>query len=331
MMLTLLMMPLAIRLSNKTGIVDKPDDRKLHDTDIPILGGLVIAISFIVSCFFFLSLNQQLFGFFAGLIVITLTGLIDDLKHINHILKFIGEIAASLIFLIFSGNMIITFGDLIAIGPLDTGNLALPISVFCMVGVMNALNFADGLDGLAGGISIIACLFLIYFAFICNSWPYLIILSALFGSLLGFLYYNRHPAKIFMGDTGSLVLGYILSAMCIMLVQESACISSILPISMAIVMGIPIVDALLVMTIRMIKGRSPFFPDNTHLHHRLLILECSHANTVRIIYLLMLSCGLLAVVLRPFSEWLQFMIGVFYASVVFGVVYILSNTKLKQA
>jgi len=331
MMLTLLMAPFAIRLSNEAGIVDKPDDRKLHDTDIPILGGLVIAISFIISCIFFLSFDQQLMGFFAGLIVITLTGLIDDLKHINHILKFIGEITASLIFIIFSGSMIISFGDLIGTGPLDTHSFALPITVFCMVGVMNAINFADGLDGLAGGLSAIACLFLAYFAMQAGYWILLTLIVALFGSLIGFLYFNMYPARIFMGDTGSLVLGYVLSAICILLVQDTNNESSVLPISMAIVMGLPIVDALLVMTIRTINGNSPFLSDNTHLHHRLLILGFNHANTVRIIYLLMVSCGLLAILLGSLTEWLQFMIGIFYASLIFGSVYYLNHAKCGQA
>ncbi len=134
-----------------------------------------------------------------------------------------------------------------------------------------------------------------------------------------------------MGDTGSLVLGYILSAMCIMLVQETACEKTILPISMAIVMGLPIVDAILVMSVRMVKGKNPFLPDNSHLHHRILIIGSDHLNTVRIIYLLMISCGLLAIGLQSLAEWLQFGIGVAYASVIFGIAYWLSSSTLKQA
>ena len=120
-----------------------------------------------------------------------------------------------------------------------------------MVGIMNALNMADGLDGLAGGLSLIACLFLAYFALASGNWLCLGIVTALFGSLIGFLYYNVHPARVFMGDAGSLVLGYTLSAIPILLVQEYDGKALVAPISMAIVVGLPTVDAMLVMTGRM--------------------------------------------------------------------------------
>jgi len=174
--ISLIFMPLAIKISHQLEAVDRPGERKLHERDTPILGGLVIVISFFVSCLFFLSLNRELLAFFAGLIVITLTGLIDDLKHIDHYLKFTGEISASLIFIIFSGAVIVSFGDLIGTGAIATGILAIPISVFCMVGVMNALNMADGLDGLAAGNSAIACIFLGYFAFTSGQLIYLYVL-----------------------------------------------------------------------------------------------------------------------------------------------------------
>ncbi|MEE9551478.1 MAG: hypothetical protein V3V89_00385, partial [Gammaproteobacteria bacterium] len=126
---------------------------------------------------------------------------------------------------------------------------------------------------------------------------------------------------------GSLVLGYVLSAICILLVQNTDGVNSVLPISMAIVVGLPIVDALLVMTIRMSHGRNPFLPDKTHLHYRLMSLGLNHPNVVWIMYFAMFSCGLLAVLVAELVEWQQFAIGGFYASLLFGSIYILQRVK----
>jgi len=329
--LVLIIVPLIIRLSFLINAVDRTVETKLHKTATPILGGIAITLSFIICVLIFIPLDNVLLAFLTGLLIIFFTGIIDDIWQINSILKFAGEITGSLIFILFSGTVIVSFGDLIGTGSIDTGILAFPISVFCMVGVMNALNMADGLDGLAGGISAIACVFLGFFAFTSGQLNYLYMLLILFGSLLGFLYFNKYPAKIFMGDTGSLVLGYLLSTLCILLVQDYGSGIQVLPVSLAIVMGLPIVDALLVMTIRMIKGKNPFLPDNTHLHHRLLILGFNYANTVRIIYLLMVSCGLLAILLRSLTEWQQFVISVIYATIIFGALYTIHYIKVKKS
>lgn len=328
MALTLLMVPPVIRIAVSKHIVDIPGGRKMHATAIPHLGGLAIAVSFIVSCMLFLPLEPVLRAFLLGFVIITLTGLADDIWHIRPSLKFIGEIAASLAFVLSSGYAIQSFGDLLGTGPLTTGRFAIPITVFCMVGIMNALNMADGLDGLAGGLSLIACLFLAYFALASGNWLCLGIVTALFGSLIGFLYYNVHPARVFMGDTGSLVLGYTLSAIPILLVQEYNGKALVVPISMAIVVGLPTVDAMLVMTGRMLKGHSPFRADNTHLHHHVMSLNLGHVTTVQVIHIAMFSCGLLAVVMNGRSEWLQFYIGTAYAILMFGSVFIMRKAGI---
>ena len=329
MVLALLMMPFAIKLSFKFNIVDIPDERKEHKTATPLFGGIVISLSFIISCVLFLEFNKILNAFFIGLGVITLTGLVDDIWGLRPIMKFTGEIAASLIFIFMGGVAIESFGDLIGTGTLKTGYFAIPITVFCMVGVMNALNMADGLDGLAGGLSAIGCMFLAYFALLSEQWSYLVLIAALLGSLIGFLYYNFYPARIFMGDTGSLVLGYILSAICILLVQTYHKGSLVLPISMATVLGLPIVDALLVMGKRMFDGKSPFLPDKTHLHDHLMSLNISHSKVVLVVYTAMFSCGLLALFMSNLNEWQQFALGIIYATILFGSVNILNRVGIK--
>jgi len=329
LMITVIIVPFANKLAFVINAVDVPSERKIHTKPMPSLGGLAISISFSISALICLEFNPVFKAFLVGLIVITITGVIDDIWHIPSPVKFAGEIAASLLFIYLSGIVIVSFGDLIGTGSIGTGRYAIPVTVFCMVGVINALNFADGLDGLAGGICAVACLFLAYFSFISGNQFYLILIVAIFGSLIGFLYYNRYPAKVFMGDTGSLVLGYILSVICILLVQATNGSSLVLPISMAIVMGLPIVDTVLVMTNRMLHGKSPFKPDKIHLHDRLLSLGFKHTTVVYIIYAGMFSCGMLAILIQDLEEYYQFTIGVVYASLLFGSIYFLNNIKYK--
>jgi len=314
LMLTMLLMPVVMRLALASNVIDLPDERKVHTDEIPKLGGFAIAIAFTVSCLLFLQLDTLFTAFLTGLLIITLTGLADDVWHIRTALKFAGEIAASLIFILYGGTELKGFGDLIGIGPLDTGVFAVPITVFCMIGVMNAINFADGLDGLAGGISAIACIFLIYFSHQSGHWFNMALSVSLFGCLIGFLYFNSHPAKIFMGDTGSLVLGYILSCICVLSQKLDGELPignlPVAPISMALILALPIADTLWVMTNRVFRGESPFLPDNTHLHHKLMTLNLSHSGVVVVLYVCMFVCGFLAIFMQAMLEWIQFAIGV---------------------
>ncbi|RKZ48761.1 MAG: undecaprenyl/decaprenyl-phosphate alpha-N-acetylglucosaminyl 1-phosphate transferase [Gammaproteobacteria bacterium] len=319
LVLTLLLTPLSMKLALTVGAIDVPDERKLHDANIPCLGGLAFAISFGVSCLIFLPLDSILSGLLIGLVIITITGLADDIWHIRPALKFAGEIIASLVFIFYGGTELTSFGDLIGIGPIETGIFAVPITVFCMIGVMNAINLVDGLDGLAGGLSAIACLFLGYFSLQSGQWLNLALSVALLGCLLGFLYFNTYPAKVFMGDTGSLVLGYILSSICVLSQKLDADIP-IAPISMALILALPIADTLWVMTNRVCRGKSPFTPDNTHLHHDLLTLDLPHSAIVYVLYGCMFICGFLAVLMQSMDEWLQFAIGTGFIISVYVIV-----------
>ena len=256
----------------------------------------------------FLDIDRLFIAFLTGLFIITLTGLADDIWHIRPALKFSGEIAGSLVFILYGGVELKGFGDLIGIGPLETGIFAVPITVFCMVGVMNAINFADGMDGLAGGMSTIACVFLAYFSLQAGQGFNLALSVSLFGCLIGFLYFNSHPAKVFMGDTGSLVLGYILASLCV-LSQKLDSELPIAPVSMALILALPIADTLWVMANRVLRGESPFLPDNTHLHHKLMTLNLSHSGVVAVLYACMFVCGFLAVFMQSMPEWIQFATG----------------------
>lgn len=329
LLLALVLMPQFIKLAVAINAIDVPGERKIHHGNIPLLGGLVITIAFTIPTVL-LSISDPVYlALLAGLAVILITGLVDDIRHLNPYLKFAGEILASLAFLLLADVSITSFGDLVGTGPLTTGRYDIAVSVFCMVGVMNAINMIDGLDGLASGICLIGALFLAWFAFLSGQVLYLGLLMALAGSLLGFLYYNRYPARIFMGDTGSLVLGYLLSALCIVLVQPVEGNVLVLPVSMAIVMGLPIVDAMLVMGWRILRGKNPFNTDKTHMHDRLLRLGFNHPQTVGVIYIVMATCGILALLIRQLGETQQFILGSLHALLLFGSLYLLNYCDVK--
>ncbi len=326
LILTLLLTPLSIRLAIAVGAVDVPDGRKIHRDNTPRLGGLALAIAFGTSCYFFLSPDSIINAALIGLVIIILTGLADDIWHIRPALKFTGEIAASLAFVIYGGTELKEFGDLIGIGTIGTGIFAVPITVFCMVGVMNAINLCDGLDGLAGGLSAIACLFLAYFSFMSGQWLNLMLSVSLCGCLIGFLYFNTYPARVFMGDTGSLVVGYILSSICV-LSQKLDADTPISPISMALILALPIADTLWVLSNRVLSGKSPFLPDKTHLHHKLLSLNLSCFSVVSTLYVCMFIFGFMAVFMQPTPEWIQFVSGTGFVVFLYATIAILQQKR----
>ncbi|MDQ6960492.1 MAG: MraY family glycosyltransferase [Mariprofundaceae bacterium] len=318
-MLTLLLMPVAVWMAHAIHAIDQPDARKVHRQAMPRTGGLAMALAFGLTAWAFVPLQQEFLAFLVGMVVIVLTGLADDVWHIRPWMKFVGETLAALLFITLSHAMLHDFGNLLGSGTLSLGSLAIPVTVFCMVGVMNALNLSDGLDGLAGGISVIVLLFLGLFAVVYHQWLSLAIAAGLFGCLLGFLCFNTHPARVFMGDTGSLLLGYALSAIVVLLVQRGDG-ARVAPISMALILALPIVDTLLVMARRIYYGFSPFLPDKTHLHHRLLNLDLPHSAVVPVLYGSITLFGLLAVVMRSLPEWLQFLAGILLAAGIYGSV-----------
>ncbi len=319
LMVTLLAMPLITRLGNLAGMVDQPDVRKVHTKTMPRSGGIAIALGVCVTILSFDFSDRHIQAMMLGTLIMITTGVYDDLRHIPPWQKFVGEILAASVFVWWSGASLQSLGDLIGTGPILTGSFAPLLTVIGIVGVVNALNLSDGLDGLAGGLSAIACLFLGFFAYVSQQWACLTVIVALFGSLLGFLYYNVHPAKVFMGDTGSLLIGYLLSTAAVMLAAAKP-EHPVAPVSMALVLALPILDTLLVMTRRVLLGYSPFSPDKTHLHHRLLHIGVPHGAVVSILYVAMGLFGFVAVLVRFQPEWVQFSAGLAMALLIYGTV-----------
>jgi UDP-GlcNAc:undecaprenyl-phosphate GlcNAc-1-phosphate transferase len=290
----ILMVPMLRHWALDRGEVDVPDERKIHQRAVPRIGGIAICLAFLFSILVFVDITREIRGILAGTLIIFVTGLVDDLHGISARGKFLGEIAACLVTITTGRLWIVNLGNF-------SGNsaiplplwLAIPITLTAVVGVINALNLIDGLDGLAGGVSVIAlCAFLVLAGRDAN--PQAAVLGVgLLGAILGFLKYNFYPARIFMGDTGSLTIGFVLSFLAIMLTQLPG--TTITPAVPVLILGVPILDTLWVMGRRMTRGHCPFAPDKTHIHHKFLDLGFQHRFTVLIIYTISLFWAFIAI------------------------------------
>ncbi|TXI18617.1 MAG: undecaprenyl/decaprenyl-phosphate alpha-N-acetylglucosaminyl 1-phosphate transferase [Nitrosomonas sp.] len=304
--LSMLMMPVVSRLAHRIKAIDIPKHRSVHKTPTPRIGGLAISISLIANCLAFLPLNSFMIAFLLGMLIIIVTGIIDDIMEISPRWKFVGQILAALIFIYFSDMKIETIGDVIGIGDIPLGEGSYVFTILFLVGTINAFNFADGLDGLAGGISIIAAVFFGYFAWIAHQEHLLIIIIVLIGSTMGFMRYNCYPTRVFMGDSGSMVLGYTLAVLLIGLNHfESQ--SQLSLFALAMVIALPLWDLLVVMMQRLYRQHNPFFPDRSHRHHRLFDAGLSHPAVVMILYFEMFCFGLMSITLYDKPEWMIFL------------------------
>lgn len=295
-LISLALTPTAKVIAYKIGAIDVPKDkRRVHKEPTPRLGGLAIYYGFLISVLFFCNIDKQLIGIVAGSLLIVGVGIIDDVMQLRASIKFVVQIIAALI-VVFSDVRIEAISMPIAFVPggiLSLGVLSVPITVLWIVGVTNAVNLIDGLDGLAVGISSIATFSLFFIAILAGEPTVAILAAALAGSCLGFLPYNFNPAQIFMGDTGSTFLGYMLSIICIQgLFKGYVLISFIVPF---LILGLPIFDTAFAI-LRRIKNKKPIMsPDRGHLHHRLMDMGFSQKQTVAILYVITMILGLSAV------------------------------------
>lgn len=275
--------PSIIFVAHKKSILDEPKDRTIHEISTPRLGGLAIFAGFISSLSIFGSFEFGIQFLIAGCVIIFFIGLKDDIVSVSAFKKFFVQILAAGIVLLIGDIRITNFQGVFGIYELKEG-ISFAFSFLVIIGLTNAINLLDGLDGLAGTIiSIISILFGIYFfQFGGEKYAaYSYVSFALLGSVLGFLRYNIVKAQIFMGDTGSLVCGFIISVLAIQFIEmKPSGITNALSVS---ILFIPIFDTLRVFTIRILTGKSPFAPDKTHLHHQLLNMGFSQIFVVIIL------------------------------------------------
>ncbi len=293
--------PFVIKLAHKVGAMDVPkDNRRVHKVPIPRLGGLAIYIAFMVSVLVTFKLDTRLLGVIVGGTIIVIIGIFDDIKPLSAKVKLLGQIVAAGV-VVYSGVRIdfITNPLSYLFDGVNTyikfGNWAYPLTMIWIVGITNAINFIDGLDGLAAGISIISAVTLSVVAIILGQDYMAVMALTLAGAAIGFLPYNFNPAKIFMGDTGSLFLGFMLSVISIMGVLKSAAALSILVPVFAI--GLPIFDTLMAIIRRSLSGKPIMQADKGHLHHKMLDKGLSQKQAVLTLYSISAVLGFSAVVL----------------------------------
>ena len=290
--------PFIITLAHKIGAVDVPDEkRRVHKKPIPRLGGLAIFYGFLVALLFFARLDQQMRGILIGALIIVGVGIIDDVKQLRALIKLAAQIVAALV-VVFNNVRItaISVPEFISsTGVLQLGMFSVPITVIWIIIVTNAVNLIDGLDGLAVGVSSIASFSLFFIAILGGEQNVAIISAALAGGCLGFLPYNFNPAKIFMGDTGSQFLGYMLSVICIQgLFKGYVIISFIVPL---LILGLPLFDTIFAIVRRAWNHKPIMGADRGHLHHRLLDSGFTQKQTVAILYVIASVLGISAVLL----------------------------------
>ena len=273
-------MPLVIKLAHRIGAVDQPDHRKVHSRTMPRLGGMAVFIAFITCTVFITKMSGPMLGLVLGACIIFLVGVLDDMFQLSAWIKLIGQIAAAAVAMYF--GIMVHFVTNPFDGLLSLGWLSLPLTLLWIVGITNAINLIDGLDGLAGGVSAIAASTLAIVCLFRGQTEVSLVAFILVAAVLGFLPYNFHPAKTFMGDGGSNLLGFVLGCLAIMGTTKSAALISLfIPI---VILGIPIFDTFFAI-IRRINNKSHIFgPDKDHLHHRLMAMGMSHRRSVFTIY-----------------------------------------------
>ena len=311
--------PLVKTLATKVGAVDVPrDNRRMHDHPIPRMGGLAIFLGFILSVLLFADINKQVRGVLLGSVIIVIIGVVDDIVSLKWWIKLGGQFVAAIVTVLHGVVIeVLSNPNLLSHAQyLNLGWMSVPITILWIVAITNSVNLIDGLDGLAVGVSGISSVTMLVIALLVAEGNVAIIMAALAGACIGFIPYNHNPAKIFAGDTGALLLGFVLSTMSVTgFFKVYAIISFAVPF---LVLALPFFDTTFAFLRRILKGQNPMKPDRGHIHHKLIDMGLSQKQAVAILYCVSTVFGLAAVVLTT-SGVVKALI-VFAAFVVAGVI-----------
>lgn len=315
--------PVVKLFAQKIGAIDNPGEaRRVHNHPIPRMGGLAIFLGFILAVLIFADVTKQVRGILLGAIVIVTCGAVDDIIGLKAWVKFLVQIAAAVI-AVLHGVVIEVLMNPNVFGASEhllLGVMSIPVTIFWIVAITNSVNFIDGLDGLAVGVSTISGITMLVIALIVSQGNVAVIMAALAGACIGFLPYNFNPAKIFMGDTGALLLGYILSTMSVLgLFKFYALISFAVPF---LVLAVPLIDTVFAFFRRVLKGQNPMKADRGHFHHRLIDMGLSQKQAVAILYSVSAVLGMFAVIITAPGEFkvLMLVIALMVAAAVAGFI-----------
>ena len=301
-----MMTPPVKTFAEKVGAIDIPkDDRRIHDHPIPRMGGLAIFIGFMASMLVFVEMNHPVIGMLVGALIIAVMGAVDDIVALNAWVKLTFQVLAAIV-AIRCGVVVDAISNpniLSNVTTINIGWLSIPLTLIWIIGCTNAVNLIDGLDGLAVGVSAISSFTMLIVAMFVAEPTVAIILAALTGACVGFMPYNMNPAKIFMGDVGSQLLGFILASASIMgLFKFHAIITFFVPL---LALGVPIFDTSFAFIRRIIHKQSPFHADKKHLHHRLLALGLSQKQAVAVLYGVSAVLGIFAVLMAGSNTYMR--------------------------
>ncbi|NLM62298.1 MAG: undecaprenyl/decaprenyl-phosphate alpha-N-acetylglucosaminyl 1-phosphate transferase [Clostridiales bacterium] len=295
--------PLVKQFAQRIGAMDVPkDERRMHNIPIARIGGLAIFFGFMSGVLLFSDIDRELRGILFGSVIIVVMAMIDDLINLKAWIKLIVQIVAALV-AIWHGVVIevISNPNIFSSNPwLVLGAFSIPVTVIWIVAITNSVNYIDGLDGLAVGVSSISSISMLVIAILVSEPNVAVVMAALAGGCIGFMPYNLNPAKIFMGDTGALFIGYILATISIQgLFKFYAIMSFAVPF---LILALPIFDFVFAFFRRLLAGKNPMAADRGHVHHRLIDMGLNQKQAVAIMYVLSGILGLTAVVLTASGE-----------------------------
>lgn len=286
-LISVIVTPLVKKLSFKVGAVDVPNKRRMNKKIMPSMGGLAIYLAFFFSIFILQPVQLSIsVPIFISATIVVLTGIVDDIKEISPKAKIVGLIIAGVIVVLMNDltvvQLSVPFREDVFLPPW----IGFPLTIFWILAISNSINLIDGLDGLASGVSIIALTTMgiigVFFLDV-TSFVISILIFTLVAAIVGFLPYNFYPAKIYLGDTGALFLGFMISVMSLYGLKNVTLISLIIPI---VILGIPITDTVYAMLRRKLNKLPMSSADKHHMHHRLISLGLTHRQTVLVIYLI---------------------------------------------
>ncbi len=316
MSITMVLMPLLIRWAGALGFLDMPEARKVHATPVPRVGGIAMGGGVLASLLLWGAPTRSMQALLIGVAILLCFGVWDDRRSLRAAPKFLGQAMAAAVAIAWGGVSIATVTLVERISM--PGWVAVPLTFFFLIGGTNAFNLADGLDGLAGGMALLCFCGTALLAFTVGNSTVGTAAVIIMGADIGFLRFNTHPARVFMGDSGSQVLGFCAAVLVVLLTQDPQVpLSSALPL---LLLGMPIIDTLMVMTERLLARKSPFIADRRHIHHRLLSLGFEHWEAVSILYLLQCCLFVAAWQLRFATDSRVIIVFVAFAAIVLGAI-----------
>ena len=304
LVVSMVLIPAMIRLAPHIGMIDKPDPRKVHLQPIPRAGGIGIVLGALLPMLIWLPVTDVMVSYYIGALILLVFGTWDDIAELGHYVKFIGQFAAAIV-VVYAGGVVVETFPFMGMEPLSP-EIGKPFTVIALVGMVNAINHSDGLDGLAGGESLISLGGILFLASQASGLETMIMVVAVMGGVFGFLRFNSHPARVFMGDGGSQFLGFSLGVLAVLLTQrDNPALSPMLPL---LLLGLPIADILVVFWKRAHAGGNWFKATKNHVHHRLLELGFHHYESVSVIYTVQAALVFAAAVLPYAADALLLMV-----------------------